>query len=608
MCFLIFASAHLTAQKQQWVQRLEPTFWWTNMHQKELQLMFYGTNISQTEISVNYPGVQILRKVTTDNPNYAFVYLHISPETQPGKFAFELRRGKSIQKISYELKARYEGSAMRETFTEADAIYLIMPDRFANGNISNDEIKGYHQGVNRNDPGLRHGGDLEGIISKIPYLADLGITALWTTPIFENNDTVYSYHHYGTTDYYKVDPRFGTNEDYARLSAVAKQHGIKMILDIVPNHCGGMHWWTKDTPAKDWFNVWEKYTPSNYRMTTWTDPHAAKADLHRLTHGWFAPNMPDFNLNNPLVFDYLRQAYVFWIEYADIAGLRVDTYPYNDIRLAAQFIQSLRNEYPKMNVVGECWMNSSLEVAYYQSGNNNKDGFDSRLQSVMDFALGNAFASAFNEADGWDKGLTRFYMHFAQDFAYHNTHLVMNFLDNHDINRFSNSVNNDVRKFKMALAMLLTTRGYPQIYYGTEIMLDGIPGTYEGTRFTFPGGWHNDSRNAFLSEGRTEKENEVFDYLKKLLHFRKSNPVLHNGKMTQFVPENGIYVYFRYNENKTIMVVVNNNEQNSTLNTQRFREIIGTKKTAVDIFDGKEYKITDPLILNAKSVCIFEVL
>ncbi len=602
----ISGSVFASAKKQPWVQRLEPTFWWTDMKNPELQLSVYGNEISSAEFTVSYPGVTIARKELTDNPNYVFLYLKIEKGTIPGKFSIELKKGKLKQKLVYELKSRRPESANRESFTTADAIYLIMPDRFVNGNTANDSVKGYYQGVDRKSLAKRHGGDIDGIISKIPYLADLGITALWTTPLFDNNDTAYSYHHYGCTDYYKIDPRFGKNEDYPRMVDVCHANGIKTIIDVVPNHCCSQHWWLKDKPAKDWFNEWPSYTSSNYRMTAWTDPHAAQSDLQKLTCGWFAPNMPDFNLKNPLLFDYLRQVYVFWIEYAGIDGMRVDTYPYNDIRVAARFIQSIRDEYPKMNVVGECWVKTPAEVAYYQSGNNNKDGFDSRLTSVMDFCLKDVLSAAFNEKEGWDTGLARFYSHFAQDFVYPNHNMVMNFLDNHDIDRYSNTVKRDVAKYKMGLAMLMTSRGYPQLYYGTEIMMDGIPGSYEGYRYEFPGGWPGDKRDAFTVVGRTAEESEIFNYTKALLNYRKNNPVLQTGKMLQFIPGNGLYVFFRYNAEKTIMVIANNNDINTPLSTARFNEILKEKTVGTDIISGKVYELGD-IDVPAKSVLILEL-
>jgi neopullulanase len=589
------------------VQRVEPTYWWIGMNNSEFQLMLYGNSISSADISINYPGVTISRKQLTDNPNYVFLYIVVAKETVPGKFNILLKLGKNKVTIGYELKSRREGSASRKSFTEADAIYLLMPDRFANGNPANDSIVGYHQGVHREISGARHGGDIQGIISKVPYMADLGVTALWTTPLFDNNDTNYSYHHYACSDYYKIDPRFGTNEDYRRLSDSCHANGLKLIIDVVPNHCGSSHWWMKDLPAKDWFNTWPTYTSSNYRMTTWTDIHASESDRYRLTHGWFAPNMPDLNLQNPLLLDYLRQVYVFWIETANIDGMRVDTYPYNDLKTAAQFLQSIKTEYPNMSVVGECWVKTPAEIAYYQSGNNNKDGFDSKLTSVMDFCLKDVLSASFNESESWDGGLSRFYAHFAQDFVYSNPNMIMNFLDNHDIDRYSITVKRDVRKYKMGLGLLSTVRGYPQIYCGTEIMIDGISGDYQGHRFDFPGGWAADKRNAFTPVGRTAEENEIFNYTKTLLNYRKNNPVLQNGLMKQFIPENGIYVYFRYNKEQTIMVITNNNEKLTELDLKRFNEMLTSKIEGTDIVKKNVYDLQKPILVQAKSVLILNI-
>lgn len=589
------------------VQRVEPLHWWTGMHTQEVQVMFYGQNIASAVISVEYPGVKKLRSEFTGNPNYQFVYLQVGKRAKPGVLKFTIKSGKEVWYRDFELKAREPGSAQRGSFTAADAVYLIFPDRFANGNPANDSIEGYHQGVDRTNLGARHGGDIEGIIKRIPYLAELGITALWTTPVFDNNDVAYSYHHYGCTDYYKVDPRMGTNEDYRRLATVARDNGIKLILDVVPNHCSSAHWWLRDMPAKDWFNQWDTFTSSNYRMMAWMDPHRSDKDLKRLTHGWFAPNMPDFNLKNTLLFDYLTQVYIFWIEYAGISGLRVDTYPYNDLPTASRFIQTIRNEYPRMNVVGECWMNTAQEIAYFMSGNNNKDGFDSHLQSVMDFPLGNVFQQAFTEKEGWNAGMARFYMHFALDFAYPRTDLIMNFIDNHDIDRYSEVINKDVRLYKMALGMLTTVRGYPQIYYGTEIMLGGNRGSYEGHRFNFPGGWPGDAANKFSESDRSNTEQEVFTYLRKLLHYRKNNPVLHTGKMKHFIPNDGVYVYFRYDTCKTVMVIVNNNDGNRLVDTKPFAEMLQSVQTGHDIITGKNHSMTLPVDVEAKSTTIIEL-
>jgi len=591
------------------VQSVEPPFWWTEMNQPEIQLMLYGDDLRNAEFFIDQSGISISRKVLSENKNCVYLYLNINSDATPREYDIKIVKGEKEQTFRYKLMKRREHSSLRTGLSEADAIYLIMPDRFVNGNPKNDFVNGYHQGVDRKDPGARHGGDIEGIISKIPYLADLGITALWTTPLLESNNTQYSYHQYACSNYYKVDPRLGQNEDYVRLSDVCHNYDIKLIIDVVPNHCGSSHSWLTENkvPDKTWFNNCDKKTPLN--LAACTDPHAAKSDLSRLLKSWFADDMPDLNLQNPLLFDYLRQVYVFWIEYANIDGMRVDTYPYNELQTAAAFIQSIRDEYPNMNIVGECWMKTPAEIAYFQSGNNNKDEFDSHMTSVMDFVLKNVFELSFNEKEGWGTGMIRFYEHFAQDFVYADTNLIMNFLDNHDICRYSTVVNRDVLKFKMALAILLTVRGFPQIYYGTEIMLKegDSNNSYENHRLDFPGGWAADKLNKFTEKGRTKEENEIFNYLKIMLKYRKVNPVLHNGKMKQFIPENGFYVYFRFNEKKILMIIANNNENSDQLSLERFDEMLNMKTVGVNIITSDKYLLSTPILVPAKSVLILEI-
>ena len=601
----LFSSSFARCYK---IQHVEPLNWWVGMAQKELQIAIHGKNISETEPVINYEGVSISRKVLTDNPNYIFLYVNIEPTTKPGTMTIRFEKNKKrVASYKYELKARKENSALRESFSSKDAVYLLMPDRFVNGDPKNDNVKGYHQKVDRSNLGERHGGDLKGVIEKVPYIADLGCTALWITPFYDNNDTQFSYPHYSAGDYYKVDPRMGTNQDYKNLADSCHKYGLKLIIDVVPNHCGSSHWWCTDLPAEDWFHKWPTYTGSNYRMTAWTDPHASEIDKKILKDGWFAGNMPDLDLTNPELFRYLSQAYIWWIEYADVDGIRVDTYPYNDIQVAADWVKTFRNEYPNMNIVGECWVKSPLEIAYYQSGNNNKDGFDSQLPSVMDFVLKDHLHAAFNEQESWDFGLPRFYTHYAQDFAYPDVNNVMNFLDNHDIDRFSTAVKRDAKKYKMGIAMLITTRGYPQIYAGTEIMIDGIPGNYEGHRFDFPGGWAEDQRNAFTKEGRTDVENDIFDYTRALLNFRKTATALHNGKMKQFIPYDGIYFYARYNEDQTVLCIFNNEESDRRISLERYAEVIKDFTSATDVVTGETFNLADGLNIKGKSALIVEL-
>ena len=525
-----------------------------------------------------------------------------------GIYEIYLRGPLKTASIKYELKERREGSADRESFGSQDAVYLLMPDRFANGNPNNDSVEGYIQGVDNTNLHQRQGGDIEGIIQHLDYIADLGMTALWTTPILDDNDTLYSYHHYATTNFYKVDPRLGTNEDFVRLVEECHRHGLKYIMDIVPNHVNPRYWWHNDLPDPTWYNNWPKFTRTNYKIVCATDPHVSQADKEQFQKGWFDTNMADLNYNNKLLFDYVLQSYIYWAELTGLDGFRVDTYPYNDLGRASELMAGIRREYPNMNLVGECWVKSIPEMAYFQTGNNNRDGFDSQLPSVMDFMLKDWLEMAFVEGEAWDKGLIRFYNHFAQDFALPNPDLVMNMLDNHDMARYSNAVKDEVKLIKMGMAMLATVRGYPQYYYGDEILIDGKGGSYEDARHCFPGGWAHHEKNAFDPKQRTKQQKEVYNYLRSILQFRKNSGALCYGKMTHFLPDDGIYCYFRYTENQTVMVVVNKNPKAKELNLERFNErnIIG--RQARDITTGKISTLKNTHKFAGKTVTILEVL
>jgi glycosidase len=604
---MILCAVKMTPQEITIASRMEPQQWWSGMHFTEVQIMLYGKNIAECSAAFKNNSLVVNRIIKTDNPNYLFLYVE-TQNARTGTHKLDIWNENGRQTLDFVLHDRVKNSALRVGFSSADAVYLIMPDRFANGNPANDNLNNYIQKTDRKTAGARHGGDIQGIIEKVPYIANLGITALWTTPLFENNDSEYSYHHYGTTDYYKIDERLGTTEDYKRLAEVCHLNNIKLIIDIVPNHCSSAHWWLKDPPASDWFNMWENYTATNYRCNPQTDIHAADADKEVLTKGWFAKNMPDFNLENPLVFDYLCQAYVYWIELAGIDGIRVDTYPYNNIGQAALFIKSIRSEYPNITVVGECWLKTPAEIAFYQSGTFNSRNFNSQMQSVMDFPLKDVFETALTEDDAWDKGLIKFYNHFALDFVYRNPDMIMNMIDNHDITRYSVMVKKDVAAYKMALAILCTVRGYPQIYYGTEIMLDGVQDNYEGARFDFPGGWQEDARNAFVESGRTAVENDIFRYLQRLLFFRKQSTALQTGKMKQFIPQNGTYVYFRYNDKQTVMIAINNSHETKTLDLERFAEMNILGAQAVEITSGQKILLDKTLSMPARTVMVLNII
>jgi len=604
---LMFAFSN--AKSQEPLQHVDPPMWWTGMHNKELTVFFHGKGIAKLNPSVDYPGVTLKTITSTGNPNCLFVTIEISAKTEPGEISFSFSKGsKEVFRHPYPLLSRKPGSSQRQSFSVADAIYLLMPDRFSNGDTSNDSLKTLKEKARRSNPDGRHGGDIQGIINNLDYLADLGITALWTTPLLEDNMETYSYHTYATTDYFKTDARFGSNADFARLAEECHKRGIKLIMDVIPNHCGSNHWWMKDLPMADWIHQFPEFTRTNYTIATVNDPHASERDRFLNTHGWFDVSMPDINLNNPFVLTYFKQFAIFWIEFAGVDGLRVDTYPYNDRWQVAKWTKAIREEYPLLNITGECWLHNPAEIVYWQSGVKNHDGYDSFLPAVMDFPLNDAFGSAFNEdIQQWDQGMSRFYNVLALDYLYADPYNNLVFLDNHDMERISEKIAGDLDKFKLAVTLLLTTRGIPQIYYGTEIMMDGQKSKGDGDiRKDFPGGWPGDARNAFTARGRSETENEAFLYMRSLLHYRKNNPVLHSGKLTHFVPVNNLYTYFRINEEKTILVCINNSIESVKPEMERYEEILKGRRTGMDVLLQTPVDLTE-LELQPKQSIIVEI-
>lgn len=592
------------------INRLEPAFWWVGMKNPDVQLLVYGTAISDTKPVVSYPDVTITNIQLTTNPNYLFVTLHIGDNAKPGNFRITFMKDKKVATtFDYQLLERRNGSAERMSFDNSDVIYLIMPDRFSNGNVKNDAVPEVFEKAKRSDPNGRHGGDLQGIINQLDYLNDLGVTAIWNTPGQEDNMETYSYHTYAITDYYKIDPRYGTNADYRRLSEELHKRKMKLIMDVVPNHCGLNHWWMKDLPSADWVHQFSHFTRSNYHISVVTDPYGSAYDRKINAQGWFDTSMPDLNQENQLLLNYLAQNIIWWIEFADLDGLRVDTYPYNDIQEAAKWLTRIRTEYPNLNVVGECWQHNAAEIAYWQTGANNADGFDSKLPSVMDFALTDAMHAAFNEPDGWNQGLKKLYFSVGMDYVYPNPYNLMIFADNHDMTRFSNIIGNNIKKYKMAMSFLLTMRGFPQIYYGTEIMMSGDKGKGDGDlRQDFPGGWPDDPRNAFTNQGRTEIENEAFNFTKNLLNWRKQNPVIHTGKLVHFIPQDNCYVYFRYNNQKKVMVILNNHDSEPRkIDTSRFAEIMGNSTSGYEVISGKNINNLTSVEIAPKSAMVIEL-
>lgn len=592
------------------VDRVEPLFWWVGMKNPAVQLMVHGPNIASSQVSLNYPGVSIETVTRSANPNYLFVDLKISPEAKAGKLPIQfIVSKKEAMTYSYELKDREPNSASRKSYTNADVMYLLFPDRFADGDPANNSVEGLADKFNRADSFGRHGGDIKGITDHLEYLKDLGITAIWSTPLLEDNQPRGSYHQYATTNYYKIDPRFGTNDDYKNMVAKCHQNGIKVIMDMIPNHCGSAHAWMKDLPFHDWINGDTVYTQTNYRISTITDPYTSQFDKNLNSDGWFVREMPDMNQRNPYMLTYLKQFAIWWVEFSGLDGIRVDTYPYNDPAKVAEWTKAIRAEYPNINIVGECWQHAVSDVAYWQSRTPNYDGYDSGLPSVMDFNMHDAISAAFNENEqGWDGGVARLWQKLTQDYLYANPSNLVIFTENHDTQRFSTVVGNDVKKYLLGFTYLLTTRGIPQIYYGSEVMMGGDKGKGDGDiRRDMPGGWAGDTRSVFTANGRTETENQVFNYMKKLIHWRNENPVIHSGRLLHYIPRDNVYTYFRMNAEKTVMVVLNNNTKPMKVDPKFFSEGTTGFTKGNDVISGKTVSLSQSFELEGKTAVVLEL-
>ncbi len=608
LAVLLMISVSAQAQKEQIdIQRVEPAFWWVGMKNPELQVLIYGKGISAATATLKYEGVELTRTEKPENPNYQFLYLTVKSSAKPGIIPITFTSGKKKHIINYELKKREKVATDYKGFTSADVLYLIMPDRFANGDEKNDLVAGMLEKPNRAELFGRHGGDLKGIENKLDYIKDFGVTALWLNPVLENNQPHSSYHGYAITDFYKVDARFGTNEDFKALTKKAHDKGIKMVMDMVFNHSGSENWFVKDLPAKDWIHQFAEYTNSNYRLATTIDPYASKADVDKMQQGWFDRHMPDLNQHNKLLATYLIQNSIWWIEYAQLDGIRMDTHPYPYKDFMATWCKTVLDEYPNFNIVGEVWEERVLLTSYFQRNSKNADGYQGNLPSVTDFPLKSALNSAFNERDGWDEGLTRIYYALIQDFGYTEPNNNVIFLDNHDITRFATSVDGNINKQKMGFATLLTMRGIPQLFYGGEIGMFGDGGNHGRLRADMPGGWKSDTVSVFTEAGRTKDQNELFNYVRTILNWRKSKTVIHEGKLMHFIPENGIYVYFRYNDTESVMVILNNNNEEKTLSTQRFSERLHGFNSAENIVTKQSVSTLQNIVLPAKSTTILEL-
>ncbi len=592
------------------IQRVEPPFWYSNMNHSNLEIMFYGKNIAQYEVAVsNKVVIENIKK--TENPNYVFVTID-TKNVQPSELLFSFSsKNKVAFTQKYALKKRREDSKYRKSYDSSDMIYLIMSDRFANGNPNNDSDKSVTEKADRTNPNGRHGGDIQGIINNLDYLKNLGVTAVWPTPLCEDNDERGSYHTYGQSDVYKIDPRFGTNEEYVNLSAELHKRGMKNIMDYVTNHWGYKHWMMNDLPTYDWLHQFPGYAQTNYHMTTQFDTNASKLDAKNCMDGWFVRSMPDLNQSNPLVLNYLIQNAIWWIEYADLDGFRVDTFSYNDKEGIAKWTKAITDEYPHFNIVGEVWMHNQAQMAYWQKDSKIGaiESYNSYLPSVMDFTLHDALESVFNEDKAsWDKGMIKIYDNFTNDFLYPNSNNILVFAENHDTNRFNEWYKKDFKKYQLAMTLIATTRGIPQLYYGSEIGMAGDKGKGDGDiRKDFPGGWNGDTNNAFTNSGRTAEQQQFYDFTAKLFNWRKSKNIIHNGKMTHYIPENNVYVYFRYNDAESVMVIINNSTDKQTLKTNRFAENIGDFKSGTDVISGTSYDLSTELTIEAKSSLILEL-
>ncbi|MFM7855114.1 MAG: glycoside hydrolase family 13 protein, partial [Flammeovirgaceae bacterium] len=587
--FLCFVLVIAFASAQTPFTKVEPAFWWVGFNNPEVEVLFYhkDLNLSTYQPKVQSETVKLKRVTRTENPRYVFLTLQLTHATKAGMVPIVFSDGKKSISYSYELKERSKDKNRIQGFNSADVLYLIMPDRFANGDMKNDSLPGFYEGVHREKPFGRHGGDLKGISDHLHYIKDLGVTAIWLNPILENNQKRESYHGYAITDLYKVDQRFGSNDEYVALINKGHSMGIKMIQDMVINHIGNEHWLMKDMPEKDWVHQFPTFTRSNYRSEAVSDPYRSKHDLDLMSNGWFDNTMPDVNQSNPLFARYLIQNTLWWIEHAGIDGIRMDTYPYPDKDFMARWAKEILTEYPQFNIVGEVLMNAKPIISYWQQGAVNRDGYQSNLPSVIDFPLTNAINAALNEKGSWDTGLSRLYMTLSHDFIYPNANGNVTFVDNHDMSRYYYNMGRDMNKFKMGLTFLLTTRGIPQLYYGTELLMDGDYSIHPTVRRDVPGGWREDKENHFVREGRSKDQNEAYDFMKKLLDWRKTKSVIHTGKLMQFIPQDNVYVYFRYSETgETVMVVLNGNEKAIELKTDRFSEIMGNKTAATDIISG----------------------
>lgn len=585
------------------IEKMAPTFWWAGMKNPELQILLYGKDIASSDVTISSQDVILKEVVKQANPNYLLLYVDLS-EAAPQTFNIVLKKGKKTTTVPYELKQRTRKGEDIEGFTAQDVLYLIMPDRFANGDPSNDVVEGMLENtVDRNEQYARHGGDLKGIEDHLDYIADLGVTAIWLNPTQENDMPDGSYHGYAITDYYQIDRRFGNNGEFKQLVDKAHAKGLKVVMDMIFNHCGSENYLFKDRPSDDWFNFKSHFVPTSYKTASVQDIHAADYERKIATDGWFTQVMPDLNQRNRHVARYLIQSSIWWIEFAGINGIRQDTHPYADFDFMAEWCKEVLEEYPNFNIVGETWLNSNVLVSFWQKDSKLAAPRNSNLPTVMDFPLQGLMNKAFDEeTTDWAGGLYWLYDYITQDLVYANPMNLLTFLDNHDTSRFytREEQTQNITRYKQALLYLLTTRGIPQIYYGTEILMPGDKGEGDGTlRRDFPGGWTGDKTNCFTREGRTKLQNEAFDYTRKLLNWRKGNEAVGKGTLKHFSIANGTYVYERKYGNQSAVIIMNGTDKPQELDLTPYKEIL-PKAQATDVLSGKTINLKGKLSLKQR--------
>lgn len=611
LSILLCSVATLSAMADNMIDRIDPPYWWTGMQNDTLQLMVSGPGISSARVTVDYPGVELLRDVDDVTPDYKILYLRLSPQTRPGEMKLRFTSGDQTETVDYQLKARQKPGASHTGFDAGDVLYLLMPDRFAEGKAAVSdpyETLEYKAHPDRKNPNARHGGNIAGIRDHLDYIKDLGVTAIWVCPVLENDMPGGSYHGYATTDYYRIDPRFGTNEEWAELISEAGKRDIKVVMDMIFNHSGSAHRWLENMPMADWYNHPEGDVMTNFRLTTVHDPYVSDYDKDATVNGWFVPTMPDLNQRNPHLMKYLTQNSIWWVESSGISGIRMDTYPYADMDGMASWARDVMLEYPNFNIVGECWYGNEAGSAFWQDGSRVNDK-RTELPTVMDFKLVIDGHKMFDEPTTPWTGLNNLYDHLSNDFLYTDPQRVLTFLDNHDTDRFLLSEPDTLDVWKQAVTFLLTSRGIPQIYYGTELLMNGSKEGSDGfVRRDMPGGFEGDTVNAFSREGRTALQNEAWDYLSSVLNWRKgaANEVIAKGKLKHFMPINCAYVYERRLGDRQVVVLINGTDEEMDLDMTRYAEILPNGVRMHRSLGGEDVEIGETLRLAPRETLLLQ--